>query len=277
MRITKDYFFERLKIHIDTTQAPTRQIETLIMLLIYEAGLDMGDICALTGTTIKRETKELIIHKRNESRTTYITPNIEYALSKIDNKTIKKFLKIDTVDKRKLLTKTIENVFGKWTTDKDLQKSAYLNLYDCGATLDNIIEIYPFSKNIEYNKYRDQIAEKLGLEHTNVKEIMTKGGITGELIEIIDIAVKKDNGENLEIAEKLKYIQETGQYTQKALAEKLREKYKMPISSAELSAILRKTAKKKGKIMEVVDVIDREFNEMVKTEKNFIYSSKSRK
>lgn len=277
MRITKDYFFERLKTYIDTTKAPTRQIETLAMLLIYEAGLDMGDICALTGTTIKRETKELIIHKRNEKRTTYITPNIEYALSKIDNKTINKFLKIDAVGKRKLLTKTIENIFGKWTTDKDLQESAYLNLYDRGATLDNIIEIYPFSKNIEYNKYRDQIAEKLGLEHTTVKEIMTKGGITGELIEIMDTAVKKDNGGNLETAEKVKYIQEAGQYTQKALAKKLCEKYKTPISPAELSAILRKTAKKKGKIMEVIDLIDCEFNDMVKTEKNFIYSSKSRK
>lgn len=264
MRITKDYFFERLKTYIDTTKAPTRQIETLAMLLIYEAGLDMGDICVLTGTTIKRETKELIIHKRNENRTSYITPNIEYALSKIDNKTISKFLKTDAVDKRKLLTKTIENIFGKWTTDKDLQESAYLNLYDRGATLDNIIEIYPFSKNIEYNKYRDQIAEKLGLEHTTVKELMTKGGITGELIEIMDTAVKKDNGENLETAEKVKYMQETGQYTQKALAEKLREKYNTPITPAELSAILRKKAKKKGKMIEVIDVIDREFDEMMK-------------
>jgi RecG-like helicase len=264
MRITKDYFFERLKTYIDTTKAPTRQIETLAMLLIYEAGLDMGDICVLTGTTIKRETKELIIHKRNEKRTTYITPNIEYALSKIDNKIINKFLKADADEKRAIITKTIKNVFGNWTDDKELQKSAYLNLYDRGATLDNIIEIYPFSKNIEYNKYRDQIAEKLGLEHTTVKELMTKGGITGELIEIMDTAVKKDNGENLETAEKVKYMQETGQYTQKALAEKLREKYNTPITPAELSAILRKKAKKKGKMIEVIDVIDREFDEMMK-------------
>lgn len=275
MRITKDYFFERLKIHIDTTQAPTRQIEVLIMLLIYESGLDTGDICVLTGTTIKRETKELIIHKRNENRTTYITPNIEYALSKIDNKIINKFLKADADEKRALIAKTIKNVFGNWTDDKELQENAYLNLYDRGATLDNIIEIYPFSKNIEYNKYRDQIAEKLDLEHTAVKEIMTKGGIASELIEIMDTSVKKYTGKDLETAEKLKYIRETGRYTQKALAEKLREKYKLPVLPAELSAIERKKNKNTGKMMELFDVIDREFNDMIKTEKNFIYSSKS--
>lgn len=264
MRITKDYFFERLKTYIDTTKAPTRQIETLIMLLIYEAGLDTGDICALTGTTIKRETKELITHKRNEKRTTYITPNIEYVLSKIDNKIVNKFLKADADEKRATIAKTIKNVFGNWADDKDLQKNAYLNLYDRGATLDNIIEIYPFSKNIEYNKYRDQIAEKLGLEHTTVKEMMTKGGITGELIEIMDIAVKKDNGENLEIAEKLQYIREKGNYTKKDLAEKLREKYNTPITPAELSAIERNKAKQTGKTMEINDIIDREFDEMMK-------------